>query len=96
MFIAQLVLTFAASLLVAGLLSMASSEILAQYSRRVAFIICIGLLLAISGDLPKYGIGGYPASSALLLAANHVLSWSLAALAMAWSMPSPGDAVTPG
>ena len=91
LFIGQLVLTFAASILVAGLLSATSANVLCRYTRKVFYIICIGLLLAVFGDLSKYGIGGYPASSALLLAANHVVSWSLAALVMAWSMrPSGG------
>lgn len=46
-------------------------------------------LLAIVRDLADIGIGGYPARTALLLAANNVASWTLAALVMAWSMRAP-------
>ena len=81
-----------AAILAAGLLSMASPRILSRYSRRVLFVVVIGLLLAVFGDLAKAGIGGYPARTALLLAARDVVSWTLAALVMAWSMRAPLDA----
>ncbi len=81
----------AAALLAAGLLSMASPWILSRYSRRVLFVVVIGLLVALFTDLAKIGIGGYPVHTGLLLAARDVVSWTLAALAMAGSMRIPGD-----
>jgi hypothetical protein len=77
---------FATSILVAWLLSMTSSQVLSRYSRKVAFVLVIGLLLAVSGDLAKIGIGGYPVGSALMLAANRIGSWVVAGLVMARSM----------
>jgi hypothetical protein len=70
--------------LVAGLLSVTSARIQSRYICRVLYVATIGLLLAVSGDLAEYGIGGYPASDAVLLSANQFVSWVLAGLVMAW------------
>jgi hypothetical protein len=75
LFIQELLLAFVASLLAAGLLSMSSTRVLSRYSRKVLFIVCIGLLLAAFGDLSKFGIGGYPASAALLTAVSFPMIW---------------------
>lgn len=88
----DLAIALVASLLVAGLLSVASTRILARYPYRVMYVAAIGLLLAVFGDLPKFGIGGYPANAALLLAGNHALSWALTGAVMAWTMRTYGDA----
>jgi len=37
---------------------------------------------------------GFPAGTALLLAGNTVVAWTLMGLAMAWSMRPPRDAVS--
>jgi len=84
----------AASLLTAGLLSMASAKVLARYWRRVLFVVAIGALIAVFRDLARFGIGGHPAGTALLLAGNTVVAWTLMGLAMAWSMRPPRDAVS--
>jgi len=89
------ILLLAASILASWLLSMASPRVLARYAHRVLFVVVIGVVLALFGDLPKYGIGDYPAAPALLIAANHVLSWALAGLVIAWQMRAPRDAVGP-
>ena len=85
-------ISFITLLLAAGLLSMASPRILSRYSRRVLFVVVLGLLLAVFTNLTKIGIGGYPVSTALLLAARDVVSWTLAGLVMAWILRAPGDA----
>jgi hypothetical protein len=92
MFRVELALGFLPMLLAAGLLSVTSAQVLSRYFHKVLFIASIGLLLAVTGDLTKFGIGGYPASSALLLAANDVASWTLAGLVMAWAMRAPEEA----
>lgn len=71
------------ALLAAVALSMASQRVLAHYPSRVLFICILGLFLAVGGELSRFGIGGYPLSSALLFGANTVVSWTLAGLAMA-------------
>jgi len=86
MLFVELALGLTATILTSWLLSATSPRILSRYSRRVGFVAVIGLLLAASGSLAQVGIGGYPAGSALLLGANDVVSWTLAGLAMAWTV----------
>jgi hypothetical protein len=88
----DLAVALAASILAAGLLSTASTRILSRYPYKVMYVATVGLLLAVFGDLPKFGIGGYPASTALLLAGNHALSWTLSGAVMAWAIGADGDA----
>jgi len=82
----DLALGLAVSTLVAGLLSVASARVLSRYSYRVLYVATIGLVVAVSGDVSKFGIGGHPASTALLLAGNRALSWALCGAVMAWTM----------
>ncbi|MFN8546625.1 MAG: hypothetical protein U0527_01295 [Candidatus Eisenbacteria bacterium] len=90
--VVECVVAFGSALLAAGLLSLASSRVISRYWNKVLYVAVIGVLLALFGDIPKYGIGGYPASSALLLAANHAASWVMAGLAMASVMRVPARA----
>jgi hypothetical protein len=80
------------SILAAGLLSMTSRRVLSSYFRKVLFVAVIGVLFAVFGELTKYGIGGYPSQSALLLAAYDVVSWTLAGLVIARFMRAPAEA----
>jgi hypothetical protein len=81
----------AAALLVAGLLSAASASVLSTWVRRTGFVVAVGVLLAISADLSRYGIGGWPLGSAAASATVRVAGWALAGLAMAWVMrPAAG------
>ena len=93
MIFVDLAVAFGAALLTAALLSMASATILSRYFHRFLFVVVVGLLLALFGDVAKFGIGGHPARTALLLAANTVGAWTLMGLAMAWSMRPPRSAV---
>ena len=77
---------FLSTLLAAALLSMTSERVLSRYARRVLFLVLVGFLLALWGNLTRYGIGGYPLGAALLLAANDLAAWAAAGLAMAWPM----------
>ena len=79
-------------LIAAWLLSKASLRVLSSYSRKVCFVSGIGLLIAVFADLPKYGIGGYPAKSALMLAAYDIVAWTLAGLVIARFMRAPAEA----
>ena len=71
------------ALLVAWLLSLASPRVLAHYGTRVLFVAGLGLFLALEGALRRHGIGGYPLTSALLVAGNTLVSWTLAGAAIA-------------
>jgi hypothetical protein len=78
-----------ASLLVAVLLSMTSDRVRSRASLTALFAVGVGLFAAVSGDLPKYGIGGYPAKSVLLLGASTLVAWTLTGIVIARTMPAP-------
>jgi len=86
MFIVETALALVTVLLVTGLLAASAPSVLARYLRRALFVTGIGVLLAVTGDLGRIGIAGLPIKAAVLLAANTVLSWTAAGLAVAWVM----------
>lgn len=93
--VTQLAMAIIAVLIVAWMLSVSSSRILTTYSRRVLFFVVIGLLFAIFSDLAKFGIGGYPLRSVLLLAGNNVVSWTLVGLVTAmWIRPTSNNSAS--
>ena len=92
--VVQLAMAIIAVMVAAWMLSVSSSRILSAYSRRVLFIAAIGLLFAVFSDLAKFGIGGYPLPSLLLLAANDFISWTLAGLVVAWWLKPKSIVVT--
>jgi len=55
----------------------------------VLFVVGLGVLMALLGDVPRMGIGAYPVSTALLFAANRVVLWTLIGGAMAWATRRP-------
>lgn len=75
--------TLISALLAAVILSMTSQRVLGRYASRALFVGLLGLFLGVAGDFGRFGIGGYPLSAALLLAANTVVSWTLAGLVIA-------------
>lgn len=85
----QPVIALVSCLLAAWLLSKTSSRVLSSYSRKVCFIASVGLLVAVFGELTKYGIGGYPAKATLLVAAYTLVSWLIAGLVIAGVMRAP-------
>jgi len=82
----QIAVAIISVMIAAWMLSATSNRILESYSRRVLFFAAIGLLLAVFSDAVKFGIGGYPLRSALLLIANDFISWTLVGLVVAWWM----------
>jgi hypothetical protein len=90
-----LVVFFLAPLVGAWMLSQASSRVLASYPRKVLFFVAIGALFALFTDLMSSGIGGYPTKDAILLALNHVLTWTVVGLVVAWRIkPTTADTAT--
>jgi len=75
----ELAIGLVSALLVAALLSLASPLVLAHYALRLLFVTCMGLLLAVAGELTR----GYPPASAWLLAANTLVAWTLAGFGIA-------------
>ncbi len=92
MLVFELSVTWVATTLAATLLSFASGRVRRHYGRSVLFLAGIGLLLALAGDVSKLGIGGYPVTAALLIAANRAAAWAVAALVMAGTMRPRGGA----
>ena len=82
----QLPLFFMAPLILAWLLSMSSQRVLSSYGLKVLFFALIGLFVAVFSDLEGFGIGGYPLSTALALAANHVAQMTAVGLVVGWKL----------
>lgn len=78
--IVELLCIFLAPVVAAWLLSRASEEILAKYARRVVFVMGIGLLIAIYGDL----FSQKPLDLMLLSSVNNLIVWALVGLVLAW------------
>ena len=68
---------FIAPIIVAWMLSVTSVRILSRYINKVLFIAAVGLFLALYVRLSDYGIGGYPAGDALLLALHDLVLWTV-------------------
>lgn len=79
-----LFVAFACTLLGTWMLSQTSARILASFSRKVLFFAALGTLVASFSDVSRFGIGGYPLSDALALAANHIVTWILVGAVVAW------------
>ncbi|NIM47853.1 MAG: hypothetical protein GTN78_13615 [Gemmatimonadales bacterium] len=89
-----LVVFFLAPLIGAWMLSQASGGVISSYSRKVLFFVAIGLLFALFSDVADFGIGGYPAGDAILLAVRRIVDWTLVGLVVAWRIrPEPSHAV---
>ena len=79
-FIYELVCIFAAPMIAAWLLSMASDKVLAKYSKRVLFVLTIGLFLAVYGDVRSEK----SMDRIFLSSINNLISWFLVGLVVAW------------
>jgi hypothetical protein len=67
--------------------------VLPSYWRRLGFFVLMGLWLVVFSDVPRYGIGAHPWTSAVALAIFDVGLWVLAGAVMAWRVrPSPAAA----
>jgi len=88
----QVLLAFGTTLLAASLASTTSERVRSSFTGRFLFFAGIGLLVAVIGDLPRFGIGGLPAGSALLAAASTFGSWLLAGAVMARILDEHRDA----
>jgi hypothetical protein len=82
-----------APLVGAWLLSQTSDRVLSSFPRKILFFTGIGLLFALYADLIRIGIGGYPATDALLFTLYHVIAWTLVGVLVAWRM-KPARTVT--
>jgi len=76
-----------APMLGAWLLSTASEATRASYCRSVFFFLVLGILVALFGDVGRFGIGGYPMRDALALALRDTLAWTLVGVVVAWRSP---------
>ena len=67
----------------AWMLSKTSELFRARFINRVLFLVMIGLLVAIAGDLGSFGIGGSPLTVALIFAVRTIAAWTIVGLAIA-------------
>jgi hypothetical protein len=79
----HMVIGLCAMMAACWMLSVASPRILSSYPRKVLFFAAIGLLFALHADLASSGIGGYPLTHAIVLAAHSVIVWTLIGLVVA-------------
>jgi len=75
-----------APIVAAWMLSVTSEKFISRFANRLLFFVVIGCMLAVSGDLSRFGIGGYPWSLALTFTLRTVIIWMLIGLAVAWRM----------
>jgi hypothetical protein len=88
----QLAMFFILPILACRLLSQANAAVLSSYGRKVLFFALLGLIIALSKNLPAYGIGGYPLDSTVILSVHDFALWTVAGFAMAWAMkPKPSE-----
>jgi hypothetical protein len=85
-FVYELFCIFAAPMIAAWLLSLASEKVLSKYSRRVLFVLILGLFLAVYGDLRSEK----PMDRILLSSINNLITWFLAGLVIAWRIKPLG------
>lgn len=81
--IVHLASSLVATLIVSWMLSTTVVRVRSGYFSKVLFCAAVGLLFAVFGDLPSYGIGGRTLRDALLLGGQNLAAWSLAGLAIA-------------
>lgn len=67
-------------IIAAWMLSVTSDSILTKYSRRVLFVMVLGLFLAVYGDL----FSQKPADLIILSSINNLITWTLVGLVIAW------------
>jgi len=94
-FIVNLAIALAASLIAAWMLAVTGERVLSRYWRRVLFFAAIGLLFALFGDMMRYGIGAYSLNHALIFAAQDLACWTLAGLAVACCVKPETGAADP-
>lgn len=67
----------------AWMLSKTSESYRSRLINRIGFFVIIGVLVAITGDIRSFGIGGSPLNVALLFAAKTVMTWTVVGMAIA-------------
>ena len=89
----ELMVFFLAPIIAAWMLSVTSEQVLSSYPRKVLFFVAIGLLFALFTDFSNFGIGNYPLSDTLILAAHNIFVWTIVGLVVAWRMKPEKDLV---
>jgi hypothetical protein len=90
-----LVTFFFAPAIGAWMLSMTGEGALSSYPRKVLFFAAIGLLFAVFGHLPDYGIGAYPLADIVALSVHDIVVWTLVGLVVARIMRPRAVAAAP-
>ena len=67
----------------AWMLSKTSELFRSRFINRLWFFVVIGFLVAITGDLSRFGIGASPLTVALIFAARTIITWTILGLVIA-------------
>jgi hypothetical protein len=70
-------------LIAAWMLSMTSENLLKRYSRRVLFVVLIGLIVSLYDDVLQMSFGPQPKDYLVFLAVNNFVTWILAGIVIA-------------
>ena len=84
-------IVFIVPLIAAWMLSVTSSRIQARYSRRVLFVVLIGLIIALFDDIMQMSFGPQLKEYLAFLAVNNFITWILAGLVIAWRIKPAGN-----
>ena len=76
-------LVFAATTLASWMLSVTSRRVRSTYMRRTLFVVLVGLVVVLYDDLLQISFGPQPRDYLVFLAANNLITWSLAGLTIA-------------
>jgi hypothetical protein len=83
-----LLAVFLPPLLATWMLSMASPAVLSRYSRRVLFVVAMGVIIALNDDVLQMSFGPQPKDYLSFLAINNLVAWTLTGLVIAGMMRS--------
>lgn len=83
MLLLHLALALCLAMVGAGLLSRMSEGMLAGYWKRVLVFTCIGLVVALQGNVWRSGIGDYPITDAVFMGLNTLAMWTFMGLVVA-------------
>jgi hypothetical protein len=83
-----LLAVFLPPLLATWMLSMASPAVLSRYSRRVLFVVAMGVIIALNDDVLQMSFGPQAKDYLSFLAINNLVAWTLTGLVIARMMRS--------
>ncbi len=90
-FLIPILVILVVPLIAAWMLSVTSATIMARYSRRVLFVLFIGLIVSLYDDVLQMSFGPQPKDYLVFLAVNNVITWTLVGLVIAGRIKPTGS-----